>query len=498
MNIQTASNIVRRFSMLDAESIREYCTLPDVTMDQPDLLATKRFFDQIQHRTPSVGELIFLDAFIGSIKDSPDYYAPARIRANDAFIAKPLFDLIKARNAIHPDEACPFSVSQAFATVHESAEYQQTRSFSTSDVRIFISDTDENAKINTILKGYSPEFCENGICVAKNNYSVPHKRDINKNTEYVALVIYPKADSDPQAMQDLAKIIAKSKKVLHASASAGKHVFTDIYSLSQRLILRAEKLQLPVRENILESFADISEAIFTDSYFSSTAIIAVCKKKHAKRIQGIAQCMGLESCAAIEIPKTTKFRIYLNSHLLSEIRGELFDTARYREIFEVEIPSEQFFDAKIPEVVNLCKIEESNDLIYSVVSPLSDHSYQDVARSILSAFISAAYDGYNLKNSCFSLAFKASVNLSDKEHITQTFSSLSAVYSSVTELGLSIDCANTQLTDGAPAISVFLRVSPFGEKALLSTSLSKDSVAKLVFRGHTHPDFSVIKDLMEG
>ena len=67
MDIQTAQHIASSFALLDKERLEELLNCPDIHMSKSNFLALKSFFNNVQRRSPSVGELIFFDAFIDSI-----------------------------------------------------------------------------------------------------------------------------------------------------------------------------------------------------------------------------------------------------------------------------------------------------------------------------------------------------------------------------------------------------------------------------------------------
>ena len=224
----------------------------------------------------------------------------------------------------------------------------------------------------------------------------------------------------------------------------------------------------------------------------------VCKKKHARSIHNLARIRYLYTCTAIEITKIPKFSIYFNGQLLSELRPDAFKLLSSPELLSVEIPSVPTAEDRFPEVTKLCEFSDNGDTVYSVTLPLAGLGFKNAASAIVSPLISAAFDGLNKKNSCFSFAFKASVNLSDKEHVADYYSALAAIYGSTRELDFPIDSTFTSIVDGESSLTVYLRVAPFGEKATLSTALSKEAVMKFAFEGRYAPDFSVIKELIEG
>lgn len=65
-------------------------------------------------------------------------------------------------------------------------------------------------------------------------------------------------------------------------------------------------------------------------------------------------------------------------------------------------------------------------------------------------------------------------------------------------MGTTIDCTHTDIKDGGSSLSVHLRVARFDKKAELSSSLSKEAFLKFAFDGCNTPDFSLIKELIEG
>lgn len=491
--------IYEHFSLLNTESMQEYCALPDVSMEPLDLFRTKMFFDGIQHCAPSIGELILLDSFIGAIGNSANRYAAVSIRANDAHVAKPLLDIIRSRQDFHPDEGHPCTLGEAFHTVTESVDHQKMRSFSTSDRRIFISDSDDNARLTAITNGYLPELCENGICIAKNTYDHINNKEIRWGKEYSAVVVYPREESGLDRIYGFAKKISRSKKAMSVSVSRGKDVFRNLYfGVSSKLTVRAERLGLLLKEDVRESFVDVANALFTDSLFGSTAITVICKKKQAEKVLTLARQMGLATCTAIEIAKAPKLKLFFNRLLLSELRNDALSNIGAPKPLSVEIPQSPTGEASFPEVTRLCEFSDNGDTVYSVSLPISHYGYQNATLAVISPLVSAAFDGFNLKNSCFSLAARVSADLSSKESVSEAYSALASLHGVTSELGFPFDCISTSVTDEPSSISVLLRVAPFEKKASLSSSLSADSITKLAFAGGRRPDVSFIYDLIRG
>lgn len=457
-----------------------------------------RFFSEYQYRVPSEGELVLLNEFLKSIKDSPSRFTTASIRANDTCIAKPLFDLLKMRRAIHPKDPILCPIDKLFDTVREAADRRLVHDFSASHRRIFISHSDDGAKLSAILSGHEPELCENGICVARNIYASTARKDIKSNSEYTAVVIYPGELSGADSVLKFAKTISKSKKALSVSVSRGRDVFSGIYSLSSQLTVKAEGLAISPDTPADEVFPLIASALFTDSFFGSTAITAVCKNKHVKSIKKAAQKEGLEASAAFVITKDKKFRIFSGSRLLTELRHDTFRLLSSPELLEVDIPSVPDAEISLPNVIKLCEFADGGDAVYSVELPISKAGFKNAAIAVASLFIYAAFDGLNKKNSCFSLAFKASLDLSNTESISQAYSALASLHSISAEMGTTIDCTHTDIKDGGSSLAVCLRVARFDKKAELSSSLSKEAFLKFAFDSRNTPDFSLIKELIEG
>lgn len=476
-----------------------------------------RFFSEYQYRVPSPDELKLLNAFLGSVKNSPSHYTTASISTNETCVAKPLFDLMRMYRTIDPEESALSPIDKLFDTIRKAADHRKAHDFSWSYRKIFISANDEIAKIDAVLNGYEPEFCENGVCVAANAYTQRAKKQLIPRGEYSTVVIFPGEFSAPDAMLKFARTISKNKKALAISVSRGRDVFSGICSLSGNLTVKFNSLN-PLtkasKDNSLSLITDalfsdlsanqdnalslITDALFSDSLFGDVAITVVCKKKHARSIHNLARIRYLYTCTAIEITKTPKFSIYFNGQLLSEMRPDVFKILSAPELLNVTIPSMPTAEDSFPEVTKLCEFRDNSDTVYSVTLPLAGLGFKNAASTIVAPLISAAFDGFNKKNSNFSFAFKASINLSGNEHVSDLYSALAAIYGSTRELGFPTDSTFTSMTDGESSLTVYLRVAPFGKKATLSTALSRDAVMKFVFEGRPSPDFSVIKELIEG
>lgn len=457
-----------------------------------------KFFSEYQYRVPSEGELVLINEFLKSTKASPSRFTTASIRANDTCIAKPLFDLLKTHRAIHPEDPILCPLDKLFDTIREAADLRAVHDFSASCRRIFISHSDDEAKLNAILSGHEPELCRNGMCVARNTYANIARRCIKPYTEYTAVVVYPGELSNPDSILKFAKAITKIKKARSVSVSRGRDVFSGIYSLSSQLTIRAEELGISHDTLAEEAFPLIASALFTDSFFGSTAITAVCKSKHVKTIKKAAQKAGLKTSAAFEITKNKKFKIFSGSRLLTELRHDTFKLLSSPELLEVDIPSVTDSEISLPDVIKLCEFADGGDAVYSVELPISNAGFKNAAIAVTSLFIHAAFDGLNKKNCCFSLAFNASLDLSSKESISQTYSAIASLHSLSAAIGVPIDCTHTDIKNGGSSLAVYLRVAPFNKKAVLSSSLSKEALLKFAFEGRNTPDFSLIKELIEG
>lgn len=506
MNIQTAQYIASMFATLDRERSVEILSYPDVNMSYNNFISLKSFFNKVQHRTPSVGELIFFDAFIGSISEDPEQHAATDVCTNDEHMAETLGELIKKYSIACPDYAFPCTVRQALEIGIRSVKNKFERGFSESEKRLFAEKSNELAVLKAILNGYSSEHCQDGICVGIKNGSPVENKGLKSRTEYTVAIIYDKEEK-LDILASFAEKLIKNKHIFRAVASEGKNLFGEISKITQNLSLNADLLPLPIynHEEILpyertpRKILAATEVLFTDAGFGKHAIAVFVKKQKLKSICSMAKKHGLNVCSAITVAKDSRFRMIVDGYIASDLNRDIFRAARIANSIKINIP-DQADKYSYSEANKIFDITHPLECVYlakaSVNTP--ENAFNTTISTFISPFVSAAYDGKNARNSELSVAICASLPFSDKSLSGISFATLLGLYRAVTELGIPVEDLSITSGGNDASISVALRVYNFEKSAELVTNLSKEELVNNLFKCGKLPDFEKIRALING
>ena len=500
MDILTAQEIASRFSMLDMDSLIELSCRSDVMMSHSELSALKIYFNNYQYRAPSVGELIFFDAFFGSLSDAPEHYATTGFGTNCECLASTFSDLLNKYSKLYPDNAFPCSLKKAFELGFEAISNNSGHAFSMSDRKMFVGDTNKTASLRALSEGYEPELFINGICIAKNTHEKMRTKPIKRGVAYATVIVYPCHGTEPDGLYSFVRKAVKSKKALHLITCRGKDIFRSIYEVSKDLSVNAEKLPLSLQDSYRSAdiYSESAKALFTDSVFGEHAVAVFCKKHNLKRICSMAKKLGLETSTAINITKTRGIKILMNGSLFSELRSDSFAATVLPQELKHKI---DYRDPVIAEPLP-CSVNspEPDELFYSVSTPIpvDAAAFNTAAASILTPLIYASYDGSNIKNSELSLSVNLFVDILNKEYAECSFAAVLGIYRAVTELGIPVNSYAVHITDGAPSISVCLHAHKFDNCATLVTDLSKEELAETILKSSHIPDFEAIRQLING
>lgn len=509
MDIQTAQHIASSFALLDKERLEELLNCPDVHMSQSNFLALKSFFNNVQRRSPSVGELIFFDAFIDSISEAPEQYAATDVCTNDEHIAKTLADVMEKYAAAHPDYNFPCTVRQVLELGAESVNSRSDKRFSESEKRLFAANSDESAILKATLNGYSSEHCQNGICIGVKRDRPINKKELKPRKEYAVAIVYGDVDS----FERLAKFaieLSKSCRIIHAVDADGKNIFDEILKTTQSISLNTDLLPLPAYdqdallpyERMPKKIRAATEVLFTEAGFGKHAIAVFVKKRALKAICAVAQQHMLSVCTAITVTKDRRFRTIVDGYVASDLNPDIFKAARIAKNIKVRIPDQTYKNYEGCAI----KIDKSGnalrplEYVYSAKTLISDtdDAFNSAVAAVITPFISSACDGINAQNSELSLSICATLPFSDKDSVDASYATLLGLYRAVIELGIPVEDLSIASSGTKASVSTALRAYRFGEKAEFITKLSPEELIDSFWKDEILPDFEKIRAVING
>ena len=509
MDIQTAQFISSNFAVIDRDRLTEILNSPSVHMSYSTFLSVKSFFNNIQHRAPSVGELIFFDAFVGSISDDLNQYAVTDVCTNDQHMAETLADIMMKYSAEYPNYNFPCTVSKTLELGISSLEKRSERLFSESEKRLFAAKSNESAMLKAILSGFSPERCQNGICVGIKSHSPLGEKELKSGKEYAVIIIYGNNDSFDK-LSEFAKILSKNKKILRVVSARGKNIFEEILKTTSNISLNTDLLPLtlcdqddilPYERTPLKILA-ATEVLFTESGFGQHAIAVFAKKRDLKSICNAAEAHGLKACAAVTVTKDHRFRMLADGYVASDLNSDIFKSAQIAQNIKIILPDQLSDQSAASAIVSDKTV---NDLypfehVYFSKATVADNKYafNTAVTSVISPFVSMAYDGINTQNSELSLAIHVGITFSGNKPSEDSYASLLGLYRAITELGIPVEDVSLVASDSDTYVSVALRAYRFGEKAEFITKLSKEELTDSFWKNEILPDFEAIRSLING
>lgn len=508
MNVNTARQMAAYFSIMNREQLSASAASPDVSMTYATMAALQSFFNHSQLRPPSQGEMIFIDSFVSSQANNLNRYAAGEIRINEPYIAETLADVMAKYAELSPNYVLPCTALKAFELAKEIIDRNKIRHFSMSEYRQFTASSDTLASLNAIIAGCSPELCQNGICIAKNRYAAAPHRGLRSRTGYDVTIVYSNDENADNRLLGFAESRFAFNGATSVIVDRTQNIFRRIAEISRSLKVNTDLLpprQCEDGDDILlteaeKAFILLSDSFFTENVFGKHVFAIISTPSQTQNIRARAKKAGVETCSAIAITKEMKLKITSKGITISELHPDLFKILLGTDILKVDIPKQVLTDASDFDFTrNILTLSTPGERVYTLSLPLSDSEarFADAARAIFSLYISAAYDGFNAKNSDFSLAVRAALPMSDKANIGQSYAALLGIYRAVTELGTDIESYSLS-AEGEPLLSLSLRVHSFAEKATLVTDLSRGELENSLREENGLPKFALLRTLING
>lgn len=480
MDILTAQNLAEEIRTAPSERLKEWSEMKDIFFSYPSLI---RLQGLINSGKANIGadELCFLNEVAHSLSASPMYYSAGSVTTKEKDIADTLADMMSKYAFFNPQYSSPCSLEEAFRLGKKAVEYKKTKSFSMGDLSLFSADSDKLASLGAALNGLDESFCENGICVANDQYIKKEKR-VKSNKKYLISFVSLTEDSEFDALLDFAKAVPQLKGTILAFADERYKLFAKILEHSKKLSVITE------HEPLLLSI--------TDFLFNRELTIAVISKKSAKkRLESLALKKGVEIHHPIKITKQSKINVVYKNTVLTSFSYDILKNLMLFSSIDVNIPNQLDSWVSLPDV-GTYKSEKTAESVYmtSVSLGSPESAFLSSINALVSPFISAACDGKCTKNSEFSIT----VNAKFSTNAEDSYAALLGIYRAITEIGVVVENPSITFTDSEPSVSVALKVSSFGEISEVSTSLSREDLYSYLLKDNKIPDFAVLRDLING
>lgn len=480
MDILTAQNLAEEIRTAPVARLKELSATSDVFLSFPALV---RLQAAINSGKAKIGadEICFLNGVAHSLSAFPKYYSAGSVTTKEKDIADTLADMMSKYAFFNPQYSSPCSLEEAFCLGKKAVEYKKTKSFSMGDLSLFSADSDKLASLGAALNGLDESFCENGICIANDQYIKKEKR-VKSNKKYLVSYVSLKEDAEFDTLLNFAKEVPLLKGTILAFADERYKLFAKILEHSKKLSVITE------HEPLLLSI--------TDFLFNKELTIAVISKKSAKKkLESLALKKGVEIYHPIEITKQPKINVVYKNIVLTSFSYDVLRGLMLFSSLDVDIPNQLDSLVSLPDV-STYKSENTAESVYmtSVSFSSPERAFLSSINAIVSPFISAAYDGKCTKNSEFSITVNAKFSTKAED----SYAALLGIYRAITEMGVVVENPSITFTDSEPSISVALKVSSFGEISEASTSLSREDLYSSLLTDNKMPNFEVLRDLING
>ena len=489
MDILTAQNLAYEMFTAKPSRIKELSETEDIFFSYPALIRVQRLIASGKIKA-GAGEFLLLNGIASSIVASPLYYSAGNITTNEKDIADTVADMMSKYAFFYPDYSSPCSVQQAFELGKRAVEHKRTRSFSMAELSLLSGSCDEIASLNAALKGFDIKHCQDGICVAADQH-IKKRATLKPNKKYFVSFVCPREDSGFENMLEFAKAVPSLKNTVSSFADERYKLFAELLNHSQKLSITSDAI--PVSSESKEIFSSITDFLFDKK--CTIAVISKYKRSSKRKLNALASKNGVDIYHLIETTKQPVISVVFKRKVLASLPSDALKALMVFEALSVNIPNQFDGVVNLPHT-SVYESKETKESVYMTKVSLADPSslFLNTTNSFIAPFLASVYDGKSTENSEFSISVNA--RLSSK--VENSYAALLGIYRSITEMGVLTENPSITLTDGEPSLSVALRVHTFGESSSFETELSQNELYDSFICKQGVPDFSVLRDLING
>lgn len=434
----------------------------------PDLLYMSRdqlrlcafFYMNIYSRTVTPSELMLADGYCRLTRGSAHSLSPDELLLNDQRIAELYARLMWRRRQRNPDYVTRADIAEIFEIATESHRESRGNEFRYSELDVFTSDSDENARLTCLSKGCDPIFSADGICVGAK------LRAPKNGASSATAVVYLKKDA---AVSQLESFLS-SPPVLRSSVVAElcptDEIFTALIKKYEKFTVSTDTLPSPhtelySRQNYFfngEMFAaEVAEAFLTDALFGERVILLHGDARKVSRLCILAEKCGLGHFNGIR--RGIKKNI-ANKPLDVPIDSRLFRSlADFCDNLKIKLEdrntSKENIVSAIPSVCTHFQCETDSVFTATVDLGTSPLPFNSGLYAVLAPVFYALEQRKDILSGELSVSVKASLSFDSLDDQADSLSSILGVYAAIS--GLSLTTGNSFLRlseDGASSITV--------------------------------------------